>query len=209
MLLRDWYSFSGLTNRAHQFGPPLRVSSDWRGHTVRMPFDVVSAVVAGVAAAQVMEGPAYLQKALHLPLRQDVFAEAGILLRARSARTRLVGYAGHAVLAAVIACAYAGFFHAVGEERLLAWGLLGGLIHFLIGGAVIATLFPVLPEPAAQPDLQGASRGWLSGPHPGFAYRKYGARDVLSFLGGHLVFGSLLGVAYPALHPSLTLAAAW
>ncbi len=84
--------------------------------------DVVSAVIAGVAAAQVMAGPAYLQKALQRPLRQDVFAEGGILLGARGTRTtRLVGYAGHAVLAALIACAYASFFHAVGEERLLAW----------------------------------------------------------------------------------------
>jgi hypothetical protein len=174
-----------------------------------MPVDVVSAVVAGVLAAQVMEGPAYLQKALHLPLRQDVFAKGGILLGARGTRTRLVGYAGHAVLAAVIACAYAGPFHAVGEERLLAWGLLGGVVHFLLGGAVVAWLFPVLPEPTVQPDLQGASSGWLSGPHPGFAYRKYGARDVLTFLGGHLVFGSLLGVLYPALHPTLAATAAW
>jgi hypothetical protein len=174
-----------------------------------MPLDVVSAIVAGVAAAQVMEGPAYLQKALHLPLRQDVFAEGGILLGAGSTRTRLVGYAGHAVLAAVIACAYASLFHAVGEHRLLAWGLLGGVIHFLLGGAVVAWLFPVLPEPTAQPGLQGSGSGWLSGRHPGFAYRKYGARDVLTFLGGHLVFGSLLGVVYPALHPTLAAAAAW
>jgi hypothetical protein len=173
-----------------------------------MPVDVVSAVIAGVAAAQVMEAPAYLQKALHLPLRQDVFAEGGILLRARGTRTRLVGYAGHAVFAAVIACAYAGLFHVVGEEHLLAWGLLGGLVHFLIGGAVVATLFPVLPEPMAQPDLRGASPGWLQGPHPGFAYRDYGTRDVLTFLDGHLVFGSLLGVVYPALHPILAAAAA-
>ncbi len=172
-----------------------------------MPIDVVSAVIAGAAAAQVMEAPAYLQKALHRPLRQDVFAEGGILLGARGNRT--LGYAGHAVLAAVIACAYASFFHAVGEDRLLAWGLIGGLIHFLIGGAVIAALFPVLPEPTAQPGLQGASSGWRRGPHPGFAYRKYGGRDVLTFFGGHMVFGCLLGIAYPALHPTLRVAAAW
>jgi hypothetical protein len=30
------------------------------GHRVRMPVDVLSAVIAGVAAAQVMEGPAYI-----------------------------------------------------------------------------------------------------------------------------------------------------
>lgn len=154
-----------------------------------------------------MQGPAYLQKALQLPLRQDVFAEGGMLLGARGTRTRAVGYTGHAVLAAVIACGYASFFYVVGEERLLAWGLLRGVIHFLIGGAVVAALFPLLPEPTAQPDLRGASRGWLSGRHPGFAYRKYGTRDVLTFLGGHLVFGGLLGIVYPALHPTLTVGA--
>jgi hypothetical protein len=174
-----------------------------------MPVDVTSAVVAGVALAQAMETPAYLQKALQLPLRQDVFAEGGILLGARRSVTRLVGYVGHAVLAATIACVYAVFFHVLGEERLLAWGLVGGLIHFLIGGAVVAAVFPVLREPTAQPDLHGVSRGWLSGPHPGFAYRRYGRRDVLTFLGGHLTFGGLLGITYPALHPALTVAAAW
>lgn len=161
-----------------------------------MPVDILSAAVAGVLAAQVMETPAYLQKALRKPLRQDVFAEAGILLGVRGRATRVVGYVGHATLAALIACAYAVFFHAVGEDRLLAWGAVGGLIHFLIGGTVVGAVFPVVDPHTARA-------------HPGFAYSHYGRRDVTTFLAGHLTFGILLGLLYPALHPALERAAAW
>jgi hypothetical protein len=160
-----------------------------------MPVEPLSAAVAGVLAAQVMETPAYLQKALHLPLRQDVFAEAGILLGVRRRGRRLVGYLGHATLAALIACAYAAFFQLVGEDLLLVWGAVGGLVHFLVGGAVVGAVFPVVDEQVARP-------------HPGFAYRHYGRRDVATFLVGHLVFGALVGLLYPLLHPSLGLAAA-
>lgn len=161
-----------------------------------MSVHVLSAAVAGVLAAQVMETPAYLQKALGMPLRQDVFAEAGILLGVRGRAKRVIGYLGHATLAAVIACAYAGLFHVVGEDSLLLWGGVGGLVHFLIGGAVVGALFPVVDPQTA-------------GPRPGFAYARYGRRDVLTFLAGHLTFGTLFGLLYPALHPALELHAAW
>lgn len=161
-----------------------------------MPVDLSSAAVAGVLAAQVMETPAYLQKALGLPLRQDVFAEGGLLMKVRGRALRLVGYLGHAVLAALIACAYAALFHLVGEDRLLAWGAVGGLVHFGIGGAVVGAIFPVVDVHVARP-------------HPGFAYRHYGPRDVVTFFAGHLSFGTLLGMLYAGLHPALGLAAAW
>ena len=161
-----------------------------------MPIEPLSAAVAGVLAAQVMETPAYLQKALHRPLRQDVFAEAGILLGVRRRGNRLVGYLGHATLAALIASAYAAFFRLVGEDLLLGWGAVGGFVHFLVGGAVVGALFPVVDEHVERA-------------HPGFAYRHYGRRDVLTFLVGHLTFGILLGLLYPLLHPSLDITAAW
>ena len=161
-----------------------------------MDLNVVSAVIAGFAAAQLMETPAYLQRALRRPLRQDVFAEGGILLGVRGRATRVVGYLGHATLATAIACAYAAFFHLVGAHHLLAWGGLGGLLHFAIGGAVVGAVFPVVA-------------GAIDAMHPGFAYRRYGRRDVATFLSGHLAFGSLLGVLYPVLHPTLGLHTAW
>lgn len=161
-----------------------------------MAVDILSAAVAGVVAAQVMETPAYVQKALRMPLRQDVFAEAGLLLGVRGRANKVVGYLGHATLAAAIACAYAVLFQLVGNERLLAWGAAGGLVHFLIGAAVVGALFPVVDPRTA-------------GQHPGFAYSRYGRRDVITFFAGHLTFGTLLGLLYPALHPALDVAAAW
>lgn len=82
------------------------------------------------------------------------------------------------------------------EDRLLAWGAVGGLVHFLIGGAVVSAVFPVVDVHVVRP-------------HPGFAYRHYGRRDVVTFFVGHLTFGTLLGLLYPGLHPALQLAAAW
>lgn len=71
-------------------------------------------------------------------------------------------------------------------------GASGGLLHFAIGGAV----FPV-------------DDAVVDAKHPGFAYRRYGRRDVTTFLTGHLTFGSLLGVLYPVLDPTLGLHSAW
>ena len=117
--------------------------------------------------------------------------------------TRVAGWLEHASLAAAIACLYAAFFHFVGEDHLLAWGAVGGLVHFTIGGAVVGALFPLVQHRPDEPGPPGQTRGWLSRPHPSFAYRRYGPRDVLTFLGGHLTFGVLLDVLYPALHPAL------
>ena len=161
-----------------------------------MGLNVASAVIAGVIAAQVMETPAYLQKAVGLPLRQDVFAEGGILLGARGRAARVVGYLRHATLAAAIACGYAVFFHLVGEDHLLAWGVFGGLLHFVIGGGGVGAVFPVVDAV-------------VDGKQPGFAYRRYGRRDVTTFLAAHLTFAPLPGALYPVLHPTLGLHAAW
>ena len=121
-----------------------------------MDVSVVSALVAGVFAAQVMETPAHLQRALRLPLRQAVFAEGGILLGARGRAKRVVGYLGHATLAAAIACVYAAFFPLVGEDHLLAWGAFGALLHFVIGGGVARAVFPV---------VDAAVSTWVIRPH--------------------------------------------
>ncbi|MDP9444497.1 MAG: hypothetical protein M3P83_09205 [Actinomycetota bacterium] len=163
------------------------------------PVDPAAAAVAGLIAGQLMEVPAYLQRLLHRPLHQDVFAESGLLLGVYGRGQRLVGYLGHAGLSVIIALAYAAFFRAVGAaDQLLCWGLLAGLVHFTIGGLVVAAVFPAVDPSAVATQTGGV----------GFAYASYGQRDVLTFLGGHLLFGLLVGLLYPALHPALPLGAA-
>jgi hypothetical protein len=157
--------------------------------------DVSAAAVAGLIAGLLMEVPAYWQRALRRPLRQDVFAEGGQLLGVVGRAQRPVGYLGHATLSVLIALLYAAFFRAVGAvENLMAWGALGALVHFTVGGLVVAAAFPVIDPPSAAAGLRRV----------GFAYTGYGRRDAMTFLAGHLSFGLLLGVLYPALHPALT-----
>lgn len=43
--------------------------------------DPLAAVIAAVVAAQLMKVPAYLQRRLGLPVRQDIFDEGGSILR--------------------------------------------------------------------------------------------------------------------------------
>lgn len=109
-----------------------------------------------------------------------------------------VGYLGHAAFSAVIAGLYAAFFTALNaRDHLVAWGLVGALVHFTIGGLVVgafARLHPQMPQHV---------------PAPGVFYRRFGRRDVLTFLGGHLVFGAAVGLLYALLHPHVGLAAAF
>jgi hypothetical protein len=160
------------------------------GHADPVSFDVAAAVVAGVLAAQPMELPVYVAKALGFGVRQDVFAEAGAMLRAPRAR-RFAGWVAHGLTAALIALLYAAFFDLVdARTRLPLWGLAGGALHFAVAGFVVGA-FPV-----AHPEMP------CRVPAPGVFYRRYGVLDVVLFLGGHLLFGGLLGALYGALRTS-------
>lgn len=150
--------------------------------------EYAAAAVAGVFAAQVMELPAYTQRALGLPVRQDIFVETGAILRAPERFRSLVGWLGHACTAAFIAMGYAGFFAAVSAQPPnLWWGLLAGTIHFAAGAMVIAAY------PLVHPDVPKRL------PSPGFSYRRWGRRDVITFLLGHLLYGALVAALYRAL----------
>ena len=159
--------------------------------------DAVAAVVAALVAAPLMEVPAYAQRALRMGVSQDIFAEAGAILRAPLRVRRLVGYLGHSVLAVAIVLLYATFFAAVARnDHLALWGLFAGAVHGLLGGVVVGAwpdLDPRMPEPV---------------PAPGVFYRHYGRRDVLTFVAGHLWFGVLAATLYAVLHAGLPVAAA-
>ena len=158
--------------------------------------DPVAAAVAAVIAAQLMETPAYAQKALGLDVRQDIFSEGGAILRAPRPQ-RLFGWLGHSLLAVAIVLLYSTFFAAVaGNDHLAAWGVVAGAVHAVLGGVVVGAwsdLHPDMPNQA---------------PAPGVFYRHYGRRDVLTVLAGHLFFGTLVGTLYAVLHEGLAPSAA-
>jgi hypothetical protein len=158
--------------------------------------DAFAAAIAGVVAAQCMEVPAYAQRALRMGARQDVFAEAGAILRAPERYLRLAGWVGHAVLAVSIVLMYSTFFLAVGNDHLAWWGMFAGAVHGALGGVVVG----------AWPDVHPGVPDRV--PPPGVFYRHYGHRDVITFCVGHLIFGVVAGTVYAGLHADLSLSAA-
>jgi hypothetical protein len=88
----------------------------------------------------------------------------------------------------LIAWLYARFFRLIAvEDYLLAWATVAGLVHCPIGGLVVAAAFPIVDAAAATARLRRV----------GFAYVRYGRRDLLTFLGGHVTFGLLVGRSTP------------
>ncbi len=151
---------------------------------------VGAAILAGLIAGAIMEGPVYLQKAMGLPVKQNIFRTWGNMFGLRGGSGYVVGMMFHEVLAAGIAVLYALFFKLIGVEgNLLLWGLVGALIHYTLAGPVVKML------PSIDPETGEVGK-------QGFAYRNYGALDVATSFIGHMSFGLLTAVFYALLHPN-------
>ncbi len=154
-----------------------------------MDFELGPAVLAGFIAGLIMEGPVYMQKAMGLPLKQNIFRTWGQnLLRVKGGAGYVAGMMFHQGIAVLAAVLYALFFALVGaDNNLWLWGLIGGLIHYTIAGPVVAMIPSLDPATGAV----GAQ---------GFAYRNYGALDVATSFVGHMMFGLSTGILYGLLH---------
>ncbi len=152
-------------------------------------FELVPALLAGLIAGGIMEGPVYLQKALGLPVKQNIFRTWGQnLLKVPGAAGYLAGFLFHEGVAVFAALLYAFFFDLVNAGgALLVWGLVGGLIHYAVAGPVVAIL------PSLDP-----TTGVIGG--QGLAYKNYGALDVATSFVGHTMFGLSTALLYGLLH---------
>jgi hypothetical protein len=150
--------------------------------------EIWPAVLAGLIAGAVMEGPVYLQKALKLPVKQNIFRTWGNMFGRRGASGYVIGILFHEVLAAVIAIGYAVFFSLIGVEgSLWLWGAVGALIHYTLAGPIVKII------PSIDPETGEVGK-------QGFAYRNYGLLDVVTSFIGHLAFGVLTGILYGYFH---------
>ncbi len=150
--------------------------------------EIWPAVIAGLIAGAIMEGPVYLQKALGLPVKQNIFRTWGNLFGLRGTGGYVVGILFHQALSAVIAIGYAIFFRLIGADgSLWLWGLVGALVHYTLAGPVVKML------PSLDPETNEVGK-------QGFAYRNYGALDVATSFVGHLSFGLFTGIFYGLLH---------
>lgn len=155
-----------------------------------MDFELGPALLAGLIAGVIMEGPVYMQKALGLPVKQNIFRTWGQqLLRVKGGAGYVAGFLFHQGVALFAAVLYALFFDLIGaEHHLWLWGLIGGLIHYLIAGPVVAMI------PSVDPETGDVGK-------QGFAYKNYGPLDVVTSAVGHLIgFGLSFGILYGLLH---------
>ncbi len=150
-----------------------------------MAFQFWPAVLAGLIAGAIMEGPVYMQKALGLNLKQNIFRTWGRMLGLRGGGGYFAGFLFHQALAAGIALIYAAVFGLLGaRDNLWLWGLLGAAVHYLIAGVVVRALPSVDPDDPRRVGEQGAY------------YKNYGPLDMATFLMGHMSFGLLVGILY-------------
>ncbi len=154
-----------------------------------MQFELIPAVLAGMIAGAIMEGPVYMQKAMGLPLKQNIFRTWGQnLLKIPGGAGYFAGFLFHQGVAVFAAVLYALFFNLIGaDDNLLIWGLAGGLIHYMVAGPVVAML------PSTDPETGEVGR-------QGFAYKNYGALDVATSFMGHMIFGLSTGALYALFH---------
>ncbi len=146
------------------------------------------AILAGLIAGAIMEGPVYLQKALGLPVKQNIFRTWGRMFGLTGTATYLVGAVFHEALAAVIAIVYAVGFQLLGvTDNLFVWGVVGALVHYTLAGPVVAIL------PSVDPETNEVGR-------QGFAYKNYGKLDVATSFVGHMAFGVLTAALYGVFH---------
>ncbi len=154
-----------------------------------MDFELGPAILAGLIAGAIMEGPVYMQKAMGLPVKQNIFRTWGQnLLGVKGGAGYVAGFLFHEGIAVFAAILYALFFDLVGaDDNLWLWGLIGGLIHYALAGPVVA----MIPSLDPQTGAVGAQ---------GLAYKNYGALDVATSFVGHMGFGLTFGILYGLIH---------
>lgn len=154
-----------------------------------MDFQLIPAVVAGLAGGVVMVLIRMLLRALGYDLRMDVARMWGTMFKQHGTSGQLVGWAMHLMMSLIIGLIYAYAFQLLGlRDNLWLWGLVGGAIHWMMGGLFLAMV------PAMHPEIPERR------PAPGAFAKDFGTHDVLAFLLGHLAYGLVFAIVYALLH---------
>jgi hypothetical protein len=154
-----------------------------------LQFDFWPAVAAGIFGGVMMEMATVVPRVAGLDVKLDLHLMWGSMMRLRNPAAGLAGTAFHLLISAAIGLVYAAGVRFVFDvnNNLWAWGLLGGVIHWVIGGLFIGAVLPLM-----DPDIsKGLSRA------PGWLVTKFGSRDFLAFFVGHLLYGLTFGILYP------------
>lgn len=155
-----------------------------------MEFEGGSAVLAGLISGAIMTVVLYMGIAM-MPrqMKMNLLLLLGTMMLDRGPMAYVMGAMTHAGMSIVFALIHVALFDAFGlDSALAAWGILFGLVHWVIVGMALGMM------PAMH---RGIKLGAVSA--PGVYATGYPAMTTMGFLMLHLLYGVLVGAFYTAL----------
>ena len=154
-----------------------------------MDFNIGAAIIAGVVATVVMTIVMYMGRAMmpqQMPM--NILHMLGTMMTRSTGPAYVMGTMMHGVMGIVFALIHVAVFVALGLEALLAWGILFGVVHWVIAGmgmGMMGTMHPVIRS------------GEM--PAPGPFVKNLPMMNVMGFLMVHVIYGLVVGGLYQAL----------
>ena len=154
-----------------------------------MDFNIGAAIIAGVVATVVMTIVMYIGRAMmpqQMPM--NILHMLGTMMTRSTGPAYMMGAMMHGVMGIVFALIHVAVFVAFGLEALLAWGILFGVVHWVIAGmgmGMMGTMHPVIRS------------GEM--PAPGAFVKNLPMMNVMGFLMVHVIYGLVVGGLYQAL----------
>lgn len=154
-----------------------------------MDFEPGWAIVAGLIGGGVLTLLSYMGKYM-MPqhMKMDMLQMLGTMMLPAGAMAYGLGLMMHASASAAFGLVYAGLFDALELEATAAWGLLFGLVHWMVAGMAMGMM------PIMHPRIRS---GQMSA--PGVLVLSYPAMTAAGFLMLHLVYGVVVGGLYATL----------
>ncbi|MCH8051067.1 MAG: hypothetical protein IIC86_03505 [Chloroflexi bacterium] len=152
-----------------------------------MDFEPGYAILAGLIGGTAMAAILYMG-ILMLPqqMKMNLFAMLGTMVLPAGAAAFVMGGMVHAVMSIVFGLVHGAVFAATDiDSGEAVWGLLFGLVHWVIVGMALGML-PLMHRGIRDGEIDA----------PGFYALNYPPMTVMGFLMLHLVFGVIVGALY-------------
>ena len=122
-------------------------------------------------------------------MKMNLFMMLGTMMVRDTRMAYIAGATMHTMMSIVFGLVHVAFYNAFGlESSLVAWGIVFGLVHWLITGMMLG----------AVPIMHPLMRAGTMDPPGAFALG-YPRTTAMGFLMLHVVFGILVGAIYTAL----------
>jgi hypothetical protein len=152
-----------------------------------MIVELIPLLAAGVAGGLAMLAAQIAASAAGAGRAVDLTGLWSALLGLRERGTPVAGFLLHLLVSVGVAAGYAMGFRVAGVMDMgWAWGLVGGVIHWVAAGTFLA--------------VAAGDGGAVAAELPGPFARRLGPGGAVAFLVAHLLFGLVAGVVYFALH---------